>query len=186
MVHRPEKRGPRNCMSPIRFRHWAVRNRVVRTDEGIECFTCVVSRTQRLKLDASDPLGYDFSTMTGMKFQDLSSFTAADVRAAIERNDREELPLVPITVALLSPDLDLAMDVCIELAGSAVASVRGNALTSLGHLARRFRSLDERRVRPLIEAGLKDNESSVRALAKSAADEIHQFLHWKMDGHQYG
>ncbi len=121
-----------------------------------------------------------------MKFQDLSSFTAADVRAAIERNDRSELPLVPVTVAMLSPDLGLAMEVCIELATSGNSAVRGNALISLGHLARRFRSLDEARVRPLIEAALRDPDSSVRALAKSAADEIHQFLHWSIAGHQYG
>ncbi len=120
------------------------------------------------------------------RFQDLSSFTAEDVRAAILRNDGNELPLVPLTVAMLSPDLGPAMDVCIELAASENAAVRGNALISLGHLARRFRSLDEARVRPIIEAGLGDQDSTVRMLAKSAADEIHQFLHWSISGHTYG
>ncbi len=120
------------------------------------------------------------------RFQDLSSFTAEDVRAAILRNDGNELPLVPLTVAMLSPDLAPAMDVCIELAASENAAVRGNALISLGHLARRFRTLDEARVRPLIEAGLRDPDGTVRTLAKSAADEIHQFLHWSIAGHTYG
>ncbi len=120
------------------------------------------------------------------RFQDLSSFTTEDVREAIRRNDRDELPLVPVTVAMLSPELGPAMDVCIELAASSDALVRGNALISLGHLARRFRSLDEPRVRPLIEAGLRDPDSSVQMLAKSAADEIHQFLHWTIAGHTYG
>ncbi len=121
-----------------------------------------------------------------IRFQDLPSFTFADVRAAIDRNDVDELPLVPITVALTCPDLAPAMDVCIELAASRIAAVRGNALVSLGHLARRFRSLDESRVRPLIEAGLADPDDDIRALAGSAADEIHQFLHWTILGHTYG
>jgi hypothetical protein len=127
---------------------------------------------------------YHLFTMT--KFQDLSAFTSKDVRDAIERNDHEELALVPITAAMLSPDLGPAMEVCIELAASGDPAVRGNALISLGHLARRFRSLDEVRVRPLVEAGLRDPDERLRTLAKSAADEIHQFLHWSFDGHSFG
>ncbi len=121
-----------------------------------------------------------------MKFQDRSSYTEADLREAIDRNDMAELPLVPITVAMLSPDLAPAMETCIELAGSGMPGVRGNALVSLAHLARRFRSLDEARVKPLLESGLRDSDASVRELAKSAADEIHQFLHWTIAGHTYG
>jgi hypothetical protein len=64
--------------------------------------------------------------------------------------------------------------------------VRGNALASLGHLARRFRSLDEQAVKPVIEAALGDTDEYVRVHAQSAADEIHQFLHWNIQGHKYG
>jgi HEAT repeat protein len=120
------------------------------------------------------------------RFQDLATFTLDDVRAAIARNSPDELPLVPLTVAMISADLAPALEVLIELAGAENALVRGNALISLGHLARRFRALDEARVRPLIETGLADPDASVRALAKSAADEIHQFLHWTFAGHVYG
>jgi HEAT repeat protein len=120
------------------------------------------------------------------RFQDLATFTLDDVRAAIARNSPDELPLVPLTVAMISADLAPALEVLIELAGAENAQVRGNALISLGHLARRFRALDEARVRPLIETGLADPDASVRALAKSAADEIHQFLHWTFAGHVYG
>ena len=120
------------------------------------------------------------------KFQDLLSFTAEDIRAAIDRNDPDEIPFVPLTVALASPDLLLATETCIALAGSSDPRVRGNVLISLGHLARRFQSLDEVRVKPLIEQGLRDRDASVRALAKSAADEIHQFLFWRIRGHIYG
>lgn len=120
------------------------------------------------------------------RFQDLASFTAADVDAAIGRNDLAELALVPITVALLAQDLAMATDICCRLAVHEDPAVRGNAIASLGHLARRFRVLDERRVRPLLEAGLRDPDAYVRSNAKSAADEAHQFLHWTIAGHVYG
>lgn len=119
-------------------------------------------------------------------FQDLSAFSSEDVEAAICRNDPRELPLVPVTIALLADGPSPAQDLCIRLAHHAAPLVRGNAVIALGHLARRFRVLDEIRVRPLIEAALADPEPRVRVLAKSAADEIHQFLHWTIAGHSFG
>lgn len=120
------------------------------------------------------------------RFQDLDHVTAADIEAAVRRNDPAELPLVPVTTALVAEDAALAMDTCCRLALHADPSVRGNAIVSLGHLARRFRSLDERRVKPLLEAALVDPDETVRALAKSASDEVHQFLHWTIAGHIFG
>jgi HEAT repeat protein len=121
-----------------------------------------------------------------MRFQDLETFTAGDVEAAIMRNDPEELPLVPITVAMLSPGPAYAAEVCARLAGHDDPAVRGNAVVALGHLVRRFSSLDERQFKPIIETALLDSQEYVRNSAKSAADEMHQFLHWTIAGHIYG
>jgi hypothetical protein len=121
-----------------------------------------------------------------IRFQDLARFTRDDVEAAIARNDPDELQFVPITVALSSPELALAQEVCLKLCTHDHLKVRGNAIMSLGHLARRFRSLDEDKVRPLLESALNDKDEYVKMLAKSAADEIHQFLHWQIKGHIYG
>jgi len=121
-----------------------------------------------------------------MKFQDLEHFTIDDITAALRRNDPDELQLVSLTVALAATDPDAAVPVCLRLCSHTDKRVRGNALVSLGHLARRFRSLDEVSVKPLIEDGLKDPDEYVRLSAKSAADEIHQFLHWTIAGHAYG
>ena len=63
--------------------------------------------------------------------------------------------------------------------------MRGNALVSLGHLARRYRMLDEQSVKPLIESELLDSHEYVRLYAKSVADENHQFLQWNNRGHVY-
>jgi hypothetical protein len=120
------------------------------------------------------------------RFQDLSIITNTDIEAAIARDDPNELPLVPLTVALLTADPAAAAAVCSRLAGHENPRVRANAIVSLGHLARRFRKLDEGLVRPVIEAGLRDDDEVARSSAQSAADEIHQFLHWTFPGHTFG
>ena len=123
--------------------------------------------------------------MTG-RFQDLASFTSDDVDAAITRNDPDELQLVSITIALSTSELTMAQEVCLRLSTHRHHKVRGNAVMSLGHLARRFRALDEDKVKPILELALNDQDEYVKMLAKSAADEIQQFLHWQIAGHVYG
>lgn len=119
-------------------------------------------------------------------FQDLEQFSAGDVAAAIERNDPDELQLVSITLALSCPDQHLAEETCLTLSAYAHRKVRAHAVMSLGYIARRFRRLDEQRVKPVIEAALIEPDEYVRTHAKAAADEICQFLHWDIRGHVYG
>lgn len=120
------------------------------------------------------------------KLQDLAHITAKDVSQALHRNDPAELRFVAITLALSDLDFNITQSVCMRLGSNTDAVVRGNALVSLGHLARRFHRLDETSAKPILESGLRDGDSYVRECAKSAADEIHQFLHWKIAGHEYG
>ncbi|HTG00054.1 MAG TPA: hypothetical protein VK654_05645 [Nitrospirota bacterium] len=132
----------------------------------------------------------DESTVAGdrvtMKFQDLETITPKDVTLAVARNDPDELQFVAITLALSDLDFNFIQSVCIQLCSYKDSKVSGNALVSLGHLARRFRHLDEHTVKPLLEASLRSGDEYMRLSAKSAADEIHQFLHWKIEGHVYG
>ena len=121
-----------------------------------------------------------------IRFQDLENVTSQDVSAALRRNDPAELQFVSITLALSFPDNEFVQDVCVRLFAHANHKVRGNAVISLGYLARRFRKLDKQVVCPVIESALHDTDIHVRELAKSAADEIHQFLHWDIRGHVYG
>jgi hypothetical protein len=120
------------------------------------------------------------------KFQDLAAFTIDDIDAALTRNDPGELVLLSITVALSFPDLARAQEVCVRLSTYEDPKIRGNAVAALGHLARRFRKLDDTRVKAIIESALQDADEYVRVHAKSAADEIHQFLGWDIEGHVYG
>lgn len=120
------------------------------------------------------------------KFQDLDSFTERDVEDALRRDAEEELAFVPLTLALAATDPAYAQQVCLKLSADHRPMVRANALVSLGHLARRFRSLDELPVKRAVEAGLADTDEQVRLSALSAADEIHQFLGWTFQNHVYG
>ena len=121
------------------------------------------------------------------KLQDQGVITVKEVMNALQRNDAAELRLVAITLALSDLDFHFIQSVCIRLCSSSENDqVRGNALISLGHLARRYRVLDEQTVKPIVEKGLLDASDYVRECAKSAADEIHQFLHWTIRGHVYG
>lgn len=120
------------------------------------------------------------------KLQDRHTITVKDVNAALLREDPAELELVSITMALSDLDVNFTQSVCIRLSSSHYSKVRGNALVSLGHLARRYHMLDEQSVKPIIESALLAADEYVRANAKSAADEIHQFLHWNIRGHIYG
>ena len=119
------------------------------------------------------------------KFQDLDTITVKDVNAALLREDPAELELVSVTMALSDLDFNFTQSVCLRLSSSHYSKIRGNALVSLGHLARRYRMLDEQAVKPIIESTLLDSDEYVRASAESAADEIHQFLHWNIQGHVY-
>ena len=121
-----------------------------------------------------------------IRFQDLDLFTDRDIEAALQRNDSRELRLLSITVALSLGDDRYAEKICLNLAAHQDNRVRGNAIVSLGHLARRFGKLREDSVKPVVENALQDEDAYVRASAKSAADEIHQFLHWRIAGHVYG
>jgi len=120
------------------------------------------------------------------KFQDLDQISEGDVAAAVERNDPEELELMSITIALSSSDQRLSEDTCLLLAIHRQSRIRAHAVMSLGYLARRFRRLDEVRVKPVIESALAETDEYVRMHAQAAADEISQFLHWDIKGHVYG
>jgi hypothetical protein len=128
----------------------------------------------------------ELDLMQMKKFQELDSFTEREVEEALRRNADDEISLVPITIALIATHHAYAQQVCLKLAADPRSLVRGNALVGLGHIARRFRALDELPVTRVIESGLLDNHEYVRLSAKSAADEIHQFLGWTFQNHVYG
>lgn len=103
----------------------------------------------------------------------------AEAEAAIAADDPAQLVLLPIRVSLHHDDLAWATSICLRLARHPDPTVRGNAVLGFGHLARRFRTLDET-VRPVIEAALLEREPWVAGHARSAADDVRYFLGWDL------
>lgn len=104
-----------------------------------------------------------------------------DVEAVIGRGVPGELLHVPISVSLSPPDCAWAQDVCLRLASHPHFNVRGNAVLGFGHLARTCGALDEARVRPVVEAALRDPDPYVRGQADAAAGDLVHFLGWRID-----
>jgi hypothetical protein len=100
------------------------------------------------------------------------------IEAAIDEGDPEELVGVVIDVAMASDDLAWATDRCLQLAHDSDATVRGNALTALTHLAERFGELDEAKVRPAMHAALADAKEHVREQAEAALETLVETLGW--------
>jgi len=109
-------------------------------------------------------------------------WTEADVEAVLARGDLAELLYVPLVVSLNPPDCDWAEAICVHLAAHPDLNVRGNALLGFGHLARTCGRLTEAVVRPIIQAALRDEHPFVRGHASDAADDIEQYLGWRLKG----
>ncbi len=117
-----------------------------------------------------------------MRYQRPPDLAAEEAEAAIARDDPAELYVVPISISMYHEDLEWAQAMCVKLASHQDATVRGNAVLGFGHLARRFRKLDEDVVRPIIENALTDADPYVRGQAHDAADDVTHFLGWKVKG----
>jgi hypothetical protein len=109
--------------------------------------------------------------------------TTEEIQAAIDRDNLDELHVVPISVSMYDEDLEWSQAICVRLASHRDAAVRGNAVLGFGHLARRFLELDEGVVRPIIENALADADPYVRGQAHAAADDVSHFLGWNVKGH---
>jgi hypothetical protein len=100
---------------------------------------------------------------------------------ALEVDRAAELEQLVQEIAQGSEDRVFAEVVCARLARHRNARVRGNALAGFGHLARRFGSLDRRRVQRLVEIGLFAHHEYVREQAASAADDLETYLAWRFE-----
>jgi hypothetical protein len=113
-------------------------------------------------------------------YQAIDPVTNDDAEAALVRNDPEELLLVAIGVGMYSDDLMWSETFCLGLAQHPHFNVRGNAILSFGHLARRFRTLEKPESIDAIRRGLADSDEFVRGQAESAADDVEWFAKIKV------
>jgi hypothetical protein len=116
-----------------------------------------------------------------MRYEDIPEPSSYDAEEILSRGDLTELRLVALSVSLHSENPDLAEAICLRLAHHEDGITRGNSLLGLGHVARIHRRLTESAAKPVVEAALRDPDDWVRGHATSAADDIEQFLGWKLD-----
>jgi len=107
-----------------------------------------------------------------------SGWTEADIEAAVERGDPQELLYVPIVVGMNANDCDRewAEGICLGLANHPDFNVRGNAVLGFGHIARTCRALNTAAAVPVITTALRDDHESVRGHAVSAAEDLCIYL----------
>ena len=99
-------------------------------------------------------------------YQAIDPVTNDDAEAVLVRNDPDELLLVAIAVGMYSDDLTWSEDFCLRLAEHPHVNVRGNAILSFGHLARRFGTLEKPESIDAVRRGLADADEYVRGQAE--------------------
>ena len=109
-------------------------------------------------------------------YKEIRSLTREEVDEMLARADPAELRYLAISVSMFSDDFDWAQRVCSILAKHGNSTVRGNAVLSFGHLARRFRKLDLNVVEPIYRAALRDADEFVRSQAQDMVDDIIYYL----------
>lgn len=114
-----------------------------------------------------------------MRYESIEPVSMTAAKAAFSSGDVEQLRRAVVAVGLYESDAQSAVRFLLRAASHASSLVRGATLLSFGHLARRFRQLDERRVRHFVENGLFDSDEFLRGQAQVAADDLEHFLGWR-------
>lgn len=101
-----------------------------------------------------------------------------NVEAVMFRGDPEELLYVPIVVGMNAPvcGAEWAEQVCVRLSSHPNATVRGNALLGIGHIARTCLELRDVRSVQAVQQGQHDPEPCVRGHSEDAKSDIEHFL----------
>ncbi len=97
-----------------------------------------------------------------------------DLHLALTNNDVETAARVLIGWCLHSEDYAAAETACLALATHTDATLRGNAVLGLGHLARLHRSTSPVAIAAVTNA-LDDPARYVRSQAHAAADDLNHF-----------
>lgn len=113
-----------------------------------------------------------------MEYIEEASVSPAGVLRLLKTGDGISAAKGLIGLALNSSTLAPALEVSFAAAQASDPLVRGGALLSFGHLARRFGQLPREPVYDLVAHGLVDADGHVRGQADAAADDLEQFLGW--------
>ena len=92
--------------------------------------------------------------------------------------DAEKADLA-IALGFDCPDYGFAQSMCIQLLQMEDEITRADAVIGLAHIARRFRKLDKRVVKPYLLRELRENEQCKDLIAEAISD-INIYLGWNI------
>lgn len=104
-------------------------------------------------------------------------YTNASALAILKNGTDNEKAELAIALGFDCPDYGFAQSMCIQLLQMENEIIRGNAIIALAHIARRFRKLDKRVVKPYLLKELKEN-MQYKDLIEEAICEINMYLDW--------
>ena len=113
-------------------------------------------------------------------YESIPNFDRRVIELAIKNDEVEILRLAALSAAMNSGDGPWAESICYELAAHPDDNVRGNALLSLGHIARIFGTLDRGRAIRTLRLSLQDPNEFVRGQAYDGLEDVKWFI--KRDG----
>lgn len=106
-------------------------------------------------------------------------YTNSDVVQIVRTGSNAEKADLAIALGFDCPDYGLAQSMCIQLLQTEDEIIRGNAVIGLAHIARRFRKLDKRVVKPYLLRELRDNVKC-HDLIVDAVNSINLYLEWNI------
>lgn len=115
-------------------------------------------------------------TNATLNYVPIPWMSKSEINAAIRDNLVEKLEIAVLSAALNSGDGIWAEKVCFKLVNHSDPTVRGNALLSLGHIARIHGKLDRKRAIKTLEAALNDEDEFVRGHAEDALEDVQHFV----------
>ena len=112
-------------------------------------------------------------------YKPLNDFSLEEIKEIIERNNIEELIVLPLSVGENFPDWKNAQDVCSRLSRHEDPRVRANAVLGFAYIARTKGKIEKHIVKPIVLKELRENMEYEWRI-KDAIDDINLFMKWNL------
>jgi hypothetical protein len=110
-------------------------------------------------------------------YEEAEDFSKEDIFKIIERNQYDELMVLPFNIGESFPDWEFAQEICIKLTKNEDADIRANAIMGLAYTARTKRKLSREIIIPIITKEYKENTQN-KGEIEDAIEDINIFLKW--------
>ncbi|WP_254075514.1 hypothetical protein [Paenibacillus tritici] len=112
-------------------------------------------------------------------YQPLDNLSSEEVMNVLNRNQLEELLILPLSVGENHPNWKFAQDVCVQLSNHESSDVRANAVLGFAYIARTKGQLEKHIVKPVVLRELRENHEYSWRITDSIED-INLFMKWNM------